>query len=34
MMAHIADRYCRGWGHITTRQNIQFHFVQLERSPT
>jgi sulfite reductase beta subunit-like hemoprotein len=33
MMAHVADTYSRGWGHITTRQNIQFHFVQLERIP-
>ena len=33
MFAHIADEYSRGWGHITTRQNIQFHFVQLERVP-
>jgi sulfite reductase (ferredoxin) len=33
MMAHIADTYSRGWGHITTRQNIQFHYVQLERIP-
>jgi sulfite reductase beta subunit-like hemoprotein len=32
-MAHIAETYSRGWGHITTRQNIQFHFVQLERVP-
>jgi sulfite reductase (ferredoxin) len=32
-MAHIAEDYSRGWGHITTRQNIQFHFVQLERIP-
>jgi sulfite reductase beta subunit-like hemoprotein len=32
-MAHIADTYSRGWGHITTRQNIQFHFVQLETIP-
>src|SRR5881275_3768003 len=31
MMAHIADEYSRGWGHITTRQNIQLHFVPLER---
>jgi sulfite reductase beta subunit-like hemoprotein len=30
---HIADEYSRGWGHITTRQNLQFHFVQLERVP-
>src|SRR4051794_615304 len=33
MMAHIADTYSRGWGHITTRQNIQFHFVDLETVP-
>jgi sulfite reductase beta subunit-like hemoprotein len=32
-MAYIADTYSRGWGHITTRQNIQFHFVQLEDIP-
>jgi len=31
MFAHIADTYSRGWGHITTRQNMQFHFVQLEK---
>ena len=33
MAAHIADEYSRGWGHLTTRQNIQFHYVQLERVP-
>jgi len=33
MFAYIADTYSRGWGHITTRQNLQFHFVQLERVP-
>jgi sulfite reductase beta subunit-like hemoprotein len=33
MMADIADTYSRGWGHITTRQNIQFHYVQLEKIP-
>jgi sulfite reductase beta subunit-like hemoprotein len=32
-LGFIADTYSRGWGHITTRQNIQFHFVQLERVP-
>ena len=32
-MAHVADTYSRGWGHITTRQNIQFHFVDLEQIP-
>jgi sulfite reductase (ferredoxin) len=30
MLGHIADHYSRGWGHITTRQNLQFHFVQLD----
>ena len=34
VMAHIADTYSRSWGHITTRQNIQMHFVQLEDVPT
>lgn len=29
MLGHIADTYSRGWGHITTRQNLQFHYVQL-----
>jgi sulfite reductase (ferredoxin) len=32
-MADVADTYSRGWGHITTRQNVQFHFVQLEQVP-
>src|SRR4051812_48785818 len=32
-LAHIADTYSRGWAHITTRQNIQLHFVQLENVP-
>lgn len=34
MMAEVADTYSRGWGHLTTRQNIQFHFVQLEQVPS
>src|SRR5690348_18050897 len=33
LMADVADRYSRGWGHITTRQNIQMHYVQLEKVP-
>ncbi len=33
MLATISRRYSRGWGHITTRQNVQFHFVALERIP-
>ncbi len=32
-MADVADTYSRGWGHLTTRQNMQFHYVQLERVP-
>jgi len=32
MMAHIAETYSRGWGHLTTRQNIQYHFVQLAQA--
>ncbi len=32
-LADIADTYSRGWGHITTRQNLQFHFIQLEQIP-
>jgi len=31
MLGYIADTYSRGWGHLTTRQNVQFHFVQLEQ---
>jgi sulfite reductase beta subunit-like hemoprotein len=33
MMGHIADEHSRGWGHLTTRQNVQLHFVQLEQVP-
>src|SRR6476646_8295876 len=33
MMADVADEFSRGWGHITTRQNIQFHSVDLEQVP-
>ncbi len=28
-LAEVGERYSRGFGHITTRQNIQFHFVKL-----
>jgi sulfite reductase (NADPH) hemoprotein beta-component len=28
-VADVADRYSRGFAHITTRQNIQFHFVKV-----
>jgi len=33
MLAHIARRYDRDYGHFTTRQNIQFNWPQLERVP-
>ena len=32
-MADLSSEFSRGWGHITTRQNIQFHFVDLRRIP-
>jgi sulfite reductase (ferredoxin) len=32
-LGYIAETYSRGWGHLTTRQNAQFHFVQLEDTP-
>ena len=28
-LAQVGERFSRGFGHITTRQNIQFHFVKL-----
>jgi len=33
MFAHIARKYDRGYGHFTTRQNIQFNWINLEESP-
>jgi sulfite reductase (NADPH) hemoprotein beta-component len=33
MLAHIARRYDRGYGHFTTRQNIQFNWFRLEDAP-
>lgn len=32
-LAHIAREYDRGYGHFTTRQNIQFNWIELERVP-
>jgi sulfite reductase beta subunit-like hemoprotein len=29
VLADVADEFSRGFGHITTRQNVQFHFVRL-----
>ena len=31
-LAEIAERYDRGYGHFTTRQNIQFNWIRLEDS--
>jgi sulfite reductase (NADPH) hemoprotein beta-component len=33
MFAHIARAYDRGYGHFTTRQNIQFNWIELEQTP-
>ncbi|QDM18457.1 nitrite/sulfite reductase [Tardiphaga sp. vice278] len=32
-MAHVARRYDRGYGHFTTRQNIQFNWIALSDLP-
>ncbi|MGE4522215.1 MAG: nitrite/sulfite reductase [Acetobacter sp.] len=32
-LAHVARRYDRGYGHFTTRQNIQFNWIKLEDTP-
>lgn len=33
MLARLADTYSTGRAHLTTRENIQFHFVKLEDVP-
>ena len=33
MLGHIARRYDKGYGHITTRQNVQFNWPKLEEVP-
>ncbi|MBI4182989.1 MAG: nitrite/sulfite reductase [Proteobacteria bacterium] len=33
MLAHVARRYDKGYGHFTTRQNIQFNWPRLEDVP-
>jgi sulfite reductase (NADPH) hemoprotein beta-component len=32
-LAHVARKWDRGYGHFTTRQNIQFHWIKLEELP-
>jgi sulfite reductase (NADPH) hemoprotein beta-component len=33
MLAHIARTYDRGYGHFTTRQNIQYNWIKLAETP-
>jgi sulfite reductase (NADPH) hemoprotein beta-component len=33
MFAHIARKYDRGYGHFSTRQNIQYNWIELEQTP-
>jgi len=33
MFARIAREYDRGYGHFTTRQNIQYNWIELEQTP-
>src|ERR687883_70429 len=32
-LALVARKYDRGYGHFTTRQNIQFHWIKLAQLP-
>jgi sulfite reductase (NADPH) hemoprotein beta-component len=32
-LADVARKYDRGYGHFTTRQNLQFHWIKLEELP-
>ena len=34
MLAHIAETYDKGYGHFTTRQNLQFNWPKLKDVPT
>ena len=33
MLGHIARTYDRGYGHFTTRQNIQYNWIKLDETP-
>lgn len=33
-LAEVGERYSRGFGHVTTRQNVQFHFVAMTNVET
>ena len=32
-LAHVARRWDKGYGHFTTRQNVQFHWIRLSDTP-
>src|SRR5262245_11831038 len=32
-LAHIGCRYDKGYGHFTTRQNLQYNWIKLEETP-
>ena len=32
-LADVSRRYDKGYGHFTTRQNIQFHWIKLKDAP-
>src|SRR6185503_19492348 len=32
-LADVAQRFSRGFGHVTTRQNVQLHFLELHDVP-
>jgi len=32
-LAYVARKYDRGYGHFTTRQNIQYNWIKLEQAP-
>src|ERR1700709_1812078 len=32
-LAHVARRYDKGYGHFTTRQNIQYNWIKLDEAP-
>src|SRR6185369_12536008 len=32
-LAELSEKFSRGFGHVTTRQNVQLHFVQLKTVP-
>src|SRR5450631_2513421 len=32
-LAHVARRWDKGYGHFTTRQNIQYNWIKLEDTP-